>query len=484
MFSPDGSRRARLLLLFIALLPLGFTGCAAKRLKMDFAGFEKSYAESSNREVLLNLARLENRDPTYFFKIGQITSTYKMAASLTGNGSYTVSSSNPTIGGPAGGVTPGITYENDPIFTFIPVNDETNAQLLLKPVPQETFYILYQQGWRVDQLIRLMVDRIELTRVSARGCTVETIRNAPPAVHLKADGSWDADYSRDRDTLSSYVTFLRISAVVYWLQKHGHLLLRGSNVFVPYDSNSGLDDSVTSAPKAQDIVTASQKNAVWEHVGSKWLLGEKVFTPSFSLYPLQSVDAKPSPDIRQIKREILADPEMKELKQGAVLDEILASLANGFSIESSPEHQDSCNSAAPGAHILSAHLVMRSLIGLMAAAAQEQTPYDVLARANPTVPNSRDLPPELPLKNPPTFAEAVPAIERIPLLSLTGKAEDELPPIIQVNYRGTDYRIADKKIAEVADNQYWNRDMFRLIDQLTSQVTVDISKFPLTEILQ
>jgi len=481
---PYGSRRARLLLLFITLLPLGFTGCAAKRLKVDFAGFEKSYAESSNREVLLNLARLVNRDPTYFFKIGQITSNYKMAASLSGNGSYAVSSSNPNIGAPAGGGSTGISYENDPIFTFIPVNDETNAQLLLKPVPQETFYILYQQGWRVDQLVRLMVDRIELTRVSAHGCAVETIRNAPPAVHLKADGSWDADYSRDPDTLSSYVTFLRINAVVYWLQKHGHLLLRGSNVFVPFGDNSGLDDKDSSAPKAQDLVSASQKNAVWEHVGSKWLLGEKVFTPTFSLYPLQSVDAKPSPDIKQIKREILADPEMKELKQGAVLNEILASLANGFSIESSPEHQDSCNSAAPGAHILSAHLVMRSLIGLMAAAAQEQIPYDVLARANPTVPNSRYLPSELQMKNPPKFAEAVPDIERIPLLSLTGKAEDELPPIIQVNYRGTDYRIADKKIAEVADNQYWNRDMFRLINQLTSQVTVDISKFPLTEILQ
>jgi len=71
-------------------------------------------------------------------------------------------------GGPTGGATPFLRYGNDPIFTFIPVNDETNAQLLLKPVPAETFYMLYQQGWRVDQLVRLMVDRIELTRSSAK----------------------------------------------------------------------------------------------------------------------------------------------------------------------------------------------------------------------------------------------------------------------------------------------------------------------------
>jgi hypothetical protein len=80
---------------------------------------------------------------------------------------------------------------------------------------------------------------------------------------------------------------------------------------------------------------------------------------------------------------------------------------------------------------------------------------------------------------------AVPAIERIPLLRLTGNSEDgEIEPIVQLTYRGTNYRIADKKNPEITDNQYWNRDVFRLINQLTSQVTVDISKFPLTEILQ
>ncbi len=484
-FSPP-ARRARtyLLLCLAGLLPLGLTGCAAKRLKLDFTGFERAYAETSNREMLLNLARLQNRDPTYFFKIGQITSAYKMAASLTGSGSYATSTSNATIGGPAGGGTPFATYENDPIFTFIPVNDETNAQLLLKPVPAETFYILYQQGWRVDQLVRLMVDRIELTRVSAHGCTVETLRNVPPAVYLKADGTTDADYLRDPDMLSSYVTFLRINAVVYWLQKHGYLLLRGTNTFVPFDSNSGLDDNVTSAPKAQDIVTASQKNAVWEHVGAKWLLGGKVFSPVFSLYPLQSEGTKPVPDIAKIKREILNDPDMKELQQGPALDAILMSLADGFSIEGSTNQQDSCNSTSATSKI-SAHLVMRSLMGLMAAAAQEQVPYDALARANPAIPNSRYLPPELQANNLPNFVDAVPPIERIPLLRLTGLPGDqEIPPIIQVNYRGTIYRIADKKNPEVADNQYWNRDVFRLINQLTSQVTVDISKFPLTEILQ
>jgi hypothetical protein len=210
----------RLLLFLIGLSALGLSGCGPKRFRSDFANYERSVAETSNHELLLNLARLENHDPTYFFKTGQIVSNYTMSASLTGAGNYAASTSNPTIGGPAGGGTPLATYSNTPIFNFIPVDDATNAQLLLKPVPAETFYFLYEQGWRADQLVRLMVDRIELTRYSAEKhtCTVEMFHNAPPTAYLNPDGTPDKGYLRDPAALTSYVTFLRINAVVYWLQ--------------------------------------------------------------------------------------------------------------------------------------------------------------------------------------------------------------------------------------------------------------------------
>jgi len=52
------------LLLLVVSLAAGLSGCAPKRLKVDFTGFERAYAETSNQELLLNLARLENRDPT------------------------------------------------------------------------------------------------------------------------------------------------------------------------------------------------------------------------------------------------------------------------------------------------------------------------------------------------------------------------------------------------------------------------------------
>jgi hypothetical protein len=44
--------------------------------------------------------------------------------------------------------------------------------------------------------------------------------------------------------------------------------------------------------------------------------------------------------------------------------------------------------------------------------------------------------------------------------------------------------VADPRRPVAPGDEYWNRDMFRLIGDLTSEVTVDISKFPLPEILQ
>jgi hypothetical protein len=496
IFSSNGQVGKLLLWSLCAGLPLGISGCATKRLKIDFTGFEKVYAETSNQEMLLNLARLENRDPTYFFKIGQITSAYKMNVSLAGTAGYALQSTNIAAGSPNGSGSPSAIYENDPIFTFIPVNDETNAQLLLKPIPAESFYFLYEQGWRVDQLVRLMVDRFEVTRYDGNGrCTVETIRNTPPA-----------DYLRDPDELSSYTTFLRVNAIIYWLQRHGYLLLRGQNTFQPYslDNNSGLDTTdakgvSANAPKGQDFVNAAQKGAVWELMPTegdpktlKWVLGEKIFSPNFSLYPLAANGTKLGPDVKTIESQILADPEMTGLKGGPALHAVLTELAAGFTIEGTATQgttvqPDACSDPTSKKSSVSVHLVMRSLIGLMAAAAQEQEPYEAIEKGNPLIPPSAYLTPAQVAALGPAkpFLEEVPAIERLPLLRLMGAKEDEASaPIIELNYRGKDYRIVDQKTTEGTDNQYWNRDVFRLINQLTSQVTVDISKFPLTEILQ
>jgi hypothetical protein len=501
-----------------SLALVSLCGCGPKRVRADYRNYEAAYAATSNHELLLNLARLQNHDPAYFFKLGQITSSYRMQGSITGTGQ--LSSASGAVQIPNGGGTPGLIYENDPTFQFIPVNDDTNARLLLAPIQAETFDALYQQGWRIDQLFRLLVDRIEITRPQIVGpdgklsndCEVETIRNLPPT-------TIENPTQEDKAELSSYVTFLRVSALVYDLQRQGHLVLGGTETFKPYSKNAvipatkgkggeatgGDSDSGGGgglAPK--DVEDAVDKNNMWKRTADGWVLGHKVFTPIFYLTPMKPV---PTPadssaattwvaDTDQIKNDI----SMNELISGPALDNAMVVLRNGFSIQTQESQQATQDEVCPvtpptnPANVrMSAKLILRSLIAVMAVSAQEQKAFDELESINPVIADSKFDP-----AKPGTdaggdsdrFRAEVPRVEQIPLLTLSWKDRNQLaePPLAQVSYRGRQYMIADG-IADPNNppppqNKYWNRDMFRLINALTSQVTVDISKFPQPEILQ
>ncbi|MGA1982785.1 MAG: hypothetical protein ABSG84_09925 [Acidobacteriaceae bacterium] len=584
-------------------------------MRADFNGFEKAYADTSNRELLLNLARLQNHDPTYFFKMGQITSSYRMSASVPTSVGYASQSSVSGKSNTTGGATPALSYESDPLFQFIPVNDEENAQLLLKQIPAETFYILYQQGWRIDQLFRLMVDRIEVTQPDdfsdpSKGCDVSIYRNVPPTLG-------DPNDPLETQELGSYAGFLRASAIAYSLQRHGNLALREFSKFVPLDTNavtagpstgggsgsgqSSAGTSTTSPPQttpgggvasppatpatpdtadakkglisATDIEKAAEKGLSFESyklVNStgtspsapatpapataaagtpaagpskdapstgRILIGQRLPDARFYLIPAPQ---SPSPlplkgivpaGIGGILYNLVNDPQLKNLAQELTDKNYVAAqppsgepnpcapngkpnisvtafclfvnaVQNGFAIEDDLSQpvanggpcpvQDPDNPLSASQQNVTARLVLRSLIGVMAAAAQEQEPFDeLLQSAKATNPG-----PVFRMAEEPgglNFFQAVPGVEQSPILRINWKPDypgapdlRPMPDLIELNYRETDYRVADPfpDQVQVTENQYWNRDVFRLIAALTAQVTVDTSKYPIANILQ
>ena len=428
----------RFALFFLAVCTLlCLSGCAATRLRTDYAGYENAYADSSNREMLLNLARLNHHDPTFFFKLGQITTQYKMAASLNGNGSKvtqgTASGSNIVGGGATN-----LSFEKDPTFQFIPVNDDATAQLLMKPIPPETFYALYQQGWRVDQLFRIMVDRIEFRGPNGNW---DVIRNLPAS-----------------ENPIEFTQFLRISALSFELQKRGFLLLR------PHKEFESLAQGLkfTTAPNATDLLNAQAKSLMYRKETDGWELGQEKVTAQFELNGVNG--ASPPPQILQ---------DMPELNRGGIggvtaLQAMLVILQKGFTIQPAISSTDTGKEEAIG----SAHLVMRSMIGVLTAAAQEQDGYADLLNSHPVV-------------NGVKFEDLVPPVEQRPLLRLTWNSEESvIDPLVQLMYGTRQFMITDKSDPKTPEDMSWNRDVFRLISQIAAQVTVDISKFPLPIILQ
>ena len=435
--------------LLLGVVCLSITACGPRRVRVDFTNYEKSYAVTSNHEVLLNLARLEERDPTYFFKLGQISSQYRMQASLTSTGSYLPVGSAGTNQLPGGVGGPGLVLENDPQFTMIPVDDQTLARLLLSPVPSDVFYDLYYQGWRVDQLFRLMVDRIEITlpNPNGNGCTVQIIRNEPPPVFR--NGTPSIDYGHEQASIASYVNFLRISAVVYALQKYGYLQLRGATQFEPLDKNSWLpveselasDESKapasdtpqvttvngwttvmvsvpgaksggggnSAAPTAKEFDETAAKNEYWQQMEipgpdgkpvNAWVLGQMAHRTIFQLTSGTANGnsaAKANPesaygehvqDIEDQLRAIFsADESLKGMEKAPELTDILEILYNGFSIEGQSDQQEIENGFCPVDWTKGApsRLVLRSLIGVMAAAAQEEDAFKQLEADDPQI---------------------------------------------------------------------------------------------------
>lgn len=410
-------------------------GCAAARLKGDYRGYESAYAESSNRQMLLNLARLEQHHPTFFLKLGQISTSYRMQANM---GNAISASEKPQSAAWTG--TPNFGFEKSPQFTFIPVNDDSLAERLLRPVPADIFYVLYQQGWRVDQLFRLMVDRIEMRKTGTD--TIEVFRNVPSA-----------------DNQQGFATFLRVSAIAHELQQRGLLILDGQKKFIPFAKGWQRKDP----PEAKDLWEAQSKRAVWMRAADgNWELGQEKLQPVFRLNLAVGDETKRTKEMAAYEK--LIAQAAPELDQAASLLNTLKVLENGFAIHESPADGNKYERAFGPE---SCRLVMRSLISLMAAAAQEQAPFDELMQD-------------------PAFRNLIPVKERQPLLRLNWNTPESALtlPLVRLDYAQKIYLVADEKTERALDANSWNRDVFRLISQLSSQVTVDISKFPLPEILQ
>jgi len=153
------SRRTSWLL--VRLLPLYLlTGCALgpPALRASFVDYSSAYADISNRQMLLNLARTANYHPAYFLQLGNITTTFQFGAEAS-------------IGAEAGRQRPRGTkitevgaeaalagsYGEQPTFDFTPLSGKSFAQVALSPIPRNVFFALYEQGFPADLLLRGLV---------------------------------------------------------------------------------------------------------------------------------------------------------------------------------------------------------------------------------------------------------------------------------------------------------------------------------------
>jgi hypothetical protein len=152
-------------------------GCAGVALRHDYADYSKMYADSVNKQLLLNLARLSHDEPVYFIQLGSISSQYQFSTSAgfmpthssvahPGGAAATVAQDTLTLGG-----TLSAGFMENPIFQFLPLNGTNFVDAIVAPISDKIFLTFYDQGYPADLVARTMVASIQKEFTNSNGHT-------------------------------------------------------------------------------------------------------------------------------------------------------------------------------------------------------------------------------------------------------------------------------------------------------------------------
>ena len=442
---PSGSSARRYLWLCLVASVL-LTSCTGPVLRSQFHSLNTAYAGALNEQMLLNLARLENGHPAYYLAIGPINNRFTFSSETSAGGTGSTTDSKTTAAKSQGSSTSGgvlnlvertvtsvgstvlgasfgekFTGTSNPDFQFIPLNNETVAKQVLEPISTDVFFTLYQQGAPIDQLLRILIERIETTLANKEEVMLV---NSPT-----------------RGTPDSYARFLKTCAILREMQRRGVLVLETRRDFEAFGLTSfgGPQSGEKFHPTPEQLTKAEDQGYTWRRdPNGAWQIGRNRAVPTFFLK---------SADLEKVARQVT---ETKAIDDPKAITNVVELLRDGITVKIRPEGGGQANT----------RLVLRSFARAMEAVASEQAGFDFL------------------MKNSDFYAH-VPASERQPILRLVWSHDNRnlASPVQTLRYAAKTYQITDPIADPLDPSESWNRDVFRLMVALASQVTVDISKF-------
>jgi len=427
----------------------------------EFRSYNAAYADALNEQMLLNLARLENGHPAYYLAIGAINNRFIDTASGTvgsaGTPAQTTDTSThsaPFVNGTPSAIATfpqrvaqtitqslfgysanaAYTHTKNPDFQFIPLNNEAVAKQVLDPVLPEVFFTLYNQGYPIDQLMRVMIERVETRLPSGEEVTFV---NSP---------------ARGNATAESYARFLRGCAILREMQRFGFLTLESRTKHDPLGpiSFDTPKNGERANPTSKEFAEAEksgfelrQEDDPDPAKGKRWEMERK---HSSSVFILKDKNAE------YVISKLEGDEKLHPLtgKMDEAIRNLVGLLGDGIAVQT----------AVGDAKHANTRLVLRSFDRSMKAVATEQPAFDEFRETE-------------------HWFSVVPNDEQQPILRLMwpDKSGPLAPPLQTIRYSGKKYEITDQVVDPLDPRAHWNRDVFRLLVALNSQVTVDISKF-------
>jgi hypothetical protein len=426
---------------FFATAVLALSSCTGPVLRDQFKTVNAAYADALNAQMLLNLARLDNGHPAYYLAIGSINNRYVFGSETSAGSTVSDTDSTTLVGKQqrasgvmglvestatkvgstvlGGSFGQKVTVSSSPDFQFIPLNNETVARQLLEPISTEVFFALYQQGYPIDHLLRVMIERIETT-VPDTGEELVLV-NSPV-----------------RGTAESFGRFLRTCAILREMQRTGSLLLEAR---IEFETLGPVALTTTGAAKAnpntKEFIDTMDRSLLLRQTNGAWEIGRNRSMPTFFLRADRSEKI-----VQEIGAARIADHD--------AVRTVVKLLGNGITVKTRPESSGQAKT----------RLILRSFARVMDAVASEQNSFDALLKID-------------------EIKSIIPPVEQQPVLRTRWESPKKplCEPVETIRYAGKRYAITDPVADPLDPNEKWNRDVFRLLVALGSQVTVDISKF-------
>ena len=148
-------------------------GCSSVALRHDYANYSDVYGDSSNEQLLLNLARESKQEPVYFVQLASISSQYQFSTSA-GFTPSTTRTAPPSVTGASASMIPGLVQHTltfggslnagisqTPVFQFLPLTGSNFVQTLLSPISDKVFWTFYDQGWPGDWVARTILNSVQ-----------------------------------------------------------------------------------------------------------------------------------------------------------------------------------------------------------------------------------------------------------------------------------------------------------------------------------
>lgn len=216
-------RRHAAILLVFATAASALTGCAGPPvLEQQVLGYDQVTKTLDEKLLMINIARVANREPMHFTSTSSIAATFDWTTTLSAGSQIHFN----ILG----------TASENPTFTISPLSGEDFTRRIATPFKDDVFEFLVFQGARIDQVLRLMAAGIEVQAPDSR--FVRFIENDPSQP-------------------TEYEEFRRIAMHLQWLNDHRQLFVR------PLVFEETLVGDYKGLPRAEDINNGFNMGLRW-----------------------------------------------------------------------------------------------------------------------------------------------------------------------------------------------------------------------------